>query len=113
MSGKDRIDQTRFFMSEDDEIKLLRDRVDELEKIVSRIHKRQLKHRGSIEVNNLATIVFLGFLLIIIISLRIEFKGVLFAVPVELLLKALELPAIASIATAIATIILKKINPKE
>jgi hypothetical protein len=72
---------------------------------------KSLKRRQQwIDVPVLSAIAFFVLLGICLLSLRVEYQGFTFGVPIEALTKAIEVPAIASAVTAVVTVIVKKVE---
>ena len=71
------------------------------------------KRRGQADVFLLAGIAFFALLVLSLISLRIEYQGISFGVPVEALIKALEAPAIAGAVTLGVTVLMKRFQVQE
>ena len=80
----------------------------QIDRLLQRLDKRQ----QWADIPLLMSIAFFGLLGICLVSIRVQFSGFSFSVPVEILLKALEGPAIASLVTGGVTIALKIFEKK-
>lgn len=101
----DRVTLSQFEM-ENEQYKALEQRVDELEYAIEQLQRRTKLTRKELGVNSMATLAFLGLLGVLILGIRLEFGGFTFSIPLELLIKALELPVAASIVAAITKLYL-------
>lgn len=87
---------------ENDRYNELVQRLDEMEYAIDLLQRKSQKTRRELGINSMATFAFLGLLGVLLLGIRLEFGGFSFSIPLELIVKCLEVPVVAAVFAAVA-----------